>query len=244
MSVTVERQGSVSVVTLRWTEKRNALNPDDAREIVAALKTASAGSVLVITGEGAFCSGGDLPAFAAISASSEIQAIRHEVYMHMQAIIRTLGDCPVPTIAAIDGPAVGLGFDIALACDMRFIGEEGWMRQGWASAGLVPGVGGVGLLNRLNPSAMWQLVADQDRVNGPAAAALGLGEAVPHGLTAAVARGEKLATLGRNLLEQYVALTRSTSWPTQEHFELAADIQSSLIGSQAFREKANRILAK
>jgi 2-(1,2-epoxy-1,2-dihydrophenyl)acetyl-CoA isomerase len=43
----------------------------------------------------------------------------------MQAIVRALGSLPVPTIAAVDGPAVGLGFDIALACDRRFVGKDG-----------------------------------------------------------------------------------------------------------------------
>jgi enoyl-CoA hydratase/carnithine racemase len=62
----------VSVLTFRWTDKRNALNPDDAQAIVAAIEQASAtASLLIVTGEGAFCSGGDLPAFAALSAGAK-----------------------------------------------------------------------------------------------------------------------------------------------------------------------------
>lgn len=245
MSVTVEAHGPVSVVTFRWTQKRNALNPDDAVAIVRAVEeAATTSSVVIITGEGAFCSGGDLPAFAALSAAAkDVSTVRHEVYSHMQAIIRALGDCPVPTIAAVDGPAVGLGFDIALATDMRFVGTAGWFRQGWASAGLVPGVGGVGLLQRINPTALWKLVADQEKIDAAASEKLGLGEAAPVALTAAIERGTRLATLGRPLLEHYVTLSRDVSWPADAHFDLTADIQATLIGSAEFRELAATILA-
>lgn len=246
MSVTVEGRGPVSILTFRWTDKRNALNPDDAQAIIAAVEQAAAtASVLIVTGEGAFCSGGDLPAFASLSAGAkDIAEVRDEVYGHMQAIVRALGACPVPTIAAVDGPAVGLGFDIALACDMRFVGANGWFRQGWASAGLVPGVGGIGLLHRVNPTVVWKLVAEQQKLDGPASEALHLAEAAPDALSAALDRAEQLAALGRPLLEHYVTLTRDVSWPDTGHFELTADIQASLIGSAEFRELAASILGK
>ena len=58
-------------------------------------------------------------------------------------MIRTLMAVPVPTIAAVDGAAVGMGMDLALACDSRFIGTTGWMRQGWARYGAIPATGGL-----------------------------------------------------------------------------------------------------
>jgi enoyl-CoA hydratase/carnithine racemase len=246
MPVTVDNHDDTAVVTFRWVEKRNALNPDDAHEIVAALEAASLDSaVVIVTGEGAFCSGGDLPAFAALSsAAPDIAAVRDTVYGPMQSIVRALGSTPVPTIAAIDGPAVGLGFDIALACDMRFVGSDGWIRQGWAPAGLVPGVGGVGLLQRLNPTALWRLVADQERLDGRACAELQLAEAADNALDAALSRARKLAAFGRPLLEHYTNLSRSVAWPDASHFDLSADIQAGLIGSEPFRLLAASILGK
>jgi enoyl-CoA hydratase len=246
MPVTVDDHAGVGVVTFRWPHKRNALAPEDADEIVAALTAAATwADVIVVTGEGAFCSGGDLPAFAALSeAAHDVAEVRRTVYGRMQAVVHALGASPVPTIAAIDGPAVGLGLDIALACDMRFVGAAGWMRQGWAMAGLVPGMGGVGLLNRVNPTALWPLVADQERLDADRCAELGLAEAAANGLEAALSRGAKLAVHGRPLLEHYTALSRDVSWPRESHFALSADIQAELIGSEEFRILAAAILAK
>jgi enoyl-CoA hydratase len=244
MPVTVEHRDQVAVVTFRWPSKRNALNPDDATEIVEAIGQATReASVLVLTGEGAFCSGGDLPAFAALSeAAPDVATVRTTVYGRMQAIIRSLGEAPIPTIAAIDGPAVGLGLDIALACDMRFIGRDGWIRQGWAMAGLVPGVGGVGLLDRVNPTALWGLVADQERLGGDRCVELHLAEAADVALDAAVNRAQKLALLGRPLLEHYTSLSRQSTWPDAALFERSADIQAELIASEEFRTLTRQIL--
>src|SRR3954470_10094218 len=62
MGVTVESDGSVATVTLRWPEQRNALGPDEARDVTAALTStvAAGGRGGVVAGEGAFCAGGNL----------------------------------------------------------------------------------------------------------------------------------------------------------------------------------------
>jgi hypothetical protein len=73
------------------------------------------------------------------------------IYDLPQSMVRALVSVSVPIIAALDGPAVGLGMDLALACDMRLVGAGGWMMQGWARAGLVPATGGVLLMERLAP---------------------------------------------------------------------------------------------
>src|SRR5437870_3214515 len=101
-----------------WPERRNALRPEDAEEVAAAVDTAgaAAASAVILTGAGAFCAGGDLRTFAELSARHAPGEIEAQVYRRVQAMIRALRRCPVPTIAAVDGPAVGLGFDLALAC--------------------------------------------------------------------------------------------------------------------------------
>jgi enoyl-CoA hydratase/carnithine racemase len=244
---TVEIKGAVAIVTMRWPEKRNALSPSDGDEVTAAIVEAAqdaAVCALVLTGDGAFCSGGDLRAFAELSRTTPSDQVHKTVYGRMQAIVRALRDCPVPTIAAVDGPAIGLGLDLALAADMRFIGPKGYLRQGWAQAGLVPGVGGVPLLERVAPGLLWRLVADQAKLGPEECRDLNLGEAgEPDALTAAVSRAESLAPVGRHVLEHYARLYRLASWPSEQQFEEAGHIQGRLIGSQRFRDLTEKVLS-
>jgi len=168
MGVTTERVGSAAVIVLDWPERRNALGPDEALEVTAALREAASPPEvcgLVLTGNGAFCAGGDLRGAVERSAMPEDER-RRLVYGAFQGLVRALVDVPVATVAAVDGPAVGMGFDLALACDSRFVGPDGWCQQGWGRVGLVPGTGGELLLRRLAPSALWALLEDQPRLSG------------------------------------------------------------------------------
>lgn len=245
--VRVDGRGPATVVTMSWPHKRNALGPDEAGELADALRASGQrdGSVVVLTGEGAFCAGGDLPTIARVTGGMSSEEIRQTVYGRFQGVIRALRDCPVPTIAAVDGPAVGLGMDLALACDMRFVGPNGWMQQGWARAGLIAGTGGVALLHRLRPGLLWQLVAEQNRLGREECERLGLAEAAEgSALDAALARAEALARIPRDVLGHYVALDRAASWPAPEHFDEAARIQGGLLASDRFREFAQQMMAK
>jgi enoyl-CoA hydratase/carnithine racemase len=241
MSVTVEVRGFAALVTMRWADKRNALGPSEAREITAAVDRAAeqALAAVVLTGEGAFCSGGDLRTFADISARHSVTDIRDHVYADMQGILRALAACPVPTIAAVDGPAIGLGFDLALACDMRFVGPSGWLQQGWAMAGLINATGGIALMNALNPAAVWRVIAEQPRLDRETASDLGLAErADGTAVDSAIARAQQLSAIPRDVLTHYCELDRGCRWPDPSHFDRAAAIQAELIGSPRFRELA------
>lgn len=245
MTVEVALTEHAAVVTLRWPELRNALGPETVNEVADALEQAAASgrAAVVLTGEGAFCAGGDLKGFADLSASSPAEHIRDVVYGRVQRMIRVLADSPVPTIAAIDGPAVGLGMDLALACDMLLVGPRGWLQQGWARAGLIPGTGGAALLHRLNPAIGWQLLAEQSRLDGARCVELGLGEiAEGTALACSLTRAEALAALPPEVLRGYVELLRPLGWPQEEHFAACARLQSGFIGSERFRLMAQELL--
>jgi enoyl-CoA hydratase len=251
MPILMAVRGSALVVTLDFTQKRNALNADDAVELDEALRSASdqaddAGlAALILTGNGAFCSGGDLPYFAALGATKSAEDVRSTVYSKMQNIMRALLQCAVPTIAAVDGPAIGLGMDLALACDMRFVGPQGYLMQGWARAGLIAGTGGVGFLARLAPTAFWSLTIDQTKVDIDSAASRGLAEpGEPDALTAALKRADRIAkVMGPEVAGHYAALARQARWPSEDEFDASARIQGGLITSERFRAMAERVLA-
>ena len=236
----------IALLTLRWKEKRNSLNPDNTREIAAAITTASeTNDVLILTGEGAFCSGGDLRAFAEISATKGVEEIRDHVYGDVQLMLRAIFNSPVPVLAAVDGAAVGLGMDLALACDSTLIGPEGWLQQGWARAGLIAGTGGIAMLQVARPKLLTKLLATQDRLGATACDELGLGEiALPTALVGALERALALQAIDREVLRAYMELSRAETWPSPDHFARCAELQAGFIGSERFRLLAAQVLGE
>lgn len=109
------RDGPVSVLTLQRPERRNALNLELARAIDAAARAeVDAGArVLVVTGEGSsFCSGADLTG-----------VYGEEFLDALYGMLHGLTRLPVPLVAAVNGPAIGAGTQLALACDLRVADE-------------------------------------------------------------------------------------------------------------------------
>jgi enoyl-CoA hydratase len=244
VGVHVDRSGPASVVTLDWPDVRNALGPQEAGEIADAIDAASRMpvSAVVLTGTGAFCAGGDLTKFADLSKTHSPQQISETIYDHIHAVLRALRRSPVPTIAAVDGAAVGLGFDYALACDMRIVGPGGWFQQGWARAGLIPAAGGAAFLMHLAPHAVWSLL-DQQRLDASAAEKLHIAERDDtSALEGAIRRATQLSQLPEAVRSAYVELTRPLRWPKDEYLERCRVMQSDFIGSAEFRRRAEALL--
>jgi enoyl-CoA hydratase/carnithine racemase len=248
MGVTVELEGSVATVTLRWPEQRNALGPDEAREVTAALGSAVeyGAQVVVLTGEGAFCAGGNLRGMVA-RADMPPEERRRLVYSAYQGLLRALVDLPVPTLAALDGPAVGMGFDIALACDARLVGPGGWVRQGWGAIGAVPGTGGVLLLRLRAPGALWRMLPGQPKLHAAALAELGLAESTGDrpALETAQERALQLAQIPPHTLAAYVELDRAhLRAELAPHLEHVLDVQVRMLSDQGFKDRAQQALHK
>lgn len=249
MGVRCERDGHANVVTLDWPETRNAMGPDEVLELAAVLKTAADDADVhgvVITGNGAFCSGGNLKGTASRSGMPEEQR-RALVYSAFQNMIRAVIAVPVPTVAAVDGPAIGMGLDIALACDSCFIGPNGWCMQGWGSVGFVPGTGGEWLLRLKAPGLLWRLLEQQPRIDAALAAEWRLAESSApwNARERAVQRINNLAPMSRDALEAYVELGRlDLRKGLDEHLEVAVRNQVKLLSSPAVKARIAQVLKK
>lgn len=235
MGVRVEDRGAVTLVTLGWPERRNALGPQDASVLAERLERAARrpeACAVVLTGDGAFCAGGNVPDLLDVAAAGA-DALGEAIYGSFQRAIRAIVDSPIPVLAALDGPAVGFGMDLALACDERWLGPDAWMLQRWAALGLVPGTGGALFLRRTAPSLLWRLVETQDRLDGPRAERWGLGRACDGpALDAALDAAGRLAHRGRAVLEGYCALARADlRAELDEHLRQCVEIQVRLAGS-------------
>src|SRR3990170_2100094 len=146
-TITFEKRGRVGLITLNRPEKLNAWNPRMEVEFIDCVARASEDrdvGALVITGAGrAFCAGGD------ISGWSEEIASRGEGRRARSPLLEREGspDVPIvrrrgkPVIAAINGPAIGIGLTMPLACDIRIASERATFSARFVKVGITPECG-------------------------------------------------------------------------------------------------------
>lgn len=120
----VTRDGAVALLTLQRPQRRNALDLELCRAIHASVDDAVAGGAraIVVTGEGtAFCSGADLGGvYGGDAAAPTSEGGFLEV---LYGMLHHLAEVPVPIVAAVNGPAIGAGTQLAMACDLRVADE-------------------------------------------------------------------------------------------------------------------------
>jgi enoyl-CoA hydratase/carnithine racemase len=148
-----ETDGPLAIITLNRPERLNALTGQTMAEIgeaLARVQEDDAVRVALITGAGrGFCSGGDRKDTAARVAGGDAPGHRGYTprpFYHAQHRFTTLDK---PVIAAVNGPAVGGGLDLALWCDIRIASEHASFGELYIERGLVPDMGGLYLLPRL-----------------------------------------------------------------------------------------------
>lgn len=153
-AVSLERRHGVALLTLRRPERLNAIGSDTVRALSADLaELAGDDSVgaLVVTGEGrAFSAGADIAEFSTFSTPREFSAFVHRItdaYADLQRL-------PKPSVAAINGIALGGGFELALACDLRIAAPDAKLGVPEIKLGLLPGAGGTARLTRMLPPAV------------------------------------------------------------------------------------------
>ncbi|WP_171098825.1 MULTISPECIES: enoyl-CoA hydratase-related protein [unclassified Ruegeria] len=137
----------LAVLTLNRPDKMNALTTNMRAEITHAMKHAARHArAIVLTGAGgAFCSGQDLGDASSTGRIDLERALRDEYEPMLQSIY----DCPVPTIAAVNGAAAGAGANLALCADVVIATESAYFLQAFARIGLLPDAGGTWFMPRL-----------------------------------------------------------------------------------------------
>ncbi len=177
--VRLERRGSIALVTLDRPERMNALSRsvvarfgEIGRELEAELETDAALRLVIVTGAGdkAFCAGADLKERAGMS-DDEVRALL-VAYETELGWLETIG---VPTLAAINGAALGGGLELALLCDLRVAAEHAVLGLPEVSLGVIPAAGGTQRLPRLLGEARAkELILRAARLSAPEALMLGL----------------------------------------------------------------------
>jgi 2-(1,2-epoxy-1,2-dihydrophenyl)acetyl-CoA isomerase len=240
-------EDGVAVLTLNRPDVMNALNTQMRAEILHAVKAAPGEArVLVMTGQGkAFCSGQDLGDRANADNLDLERTLRDEY----EPMLRAIFDCPIPTIAAVNGAAAGAGANLALACDVVIASESAVFLQAFTRIGLIPDAGGTYWLPRQMGFAkamgaalfaepisarqaaewgmIWEAVADDGFADHWAARAAKLAK----GPTAAYTRVKE-------------ALRTSFSHTLDQQLELEAKLQGACGRTRDFKEGVLAFLEK
>lgn len=145
-TITLDIAEDVAVLRLNRTDKMNALNTQMRAEITDAVGVAAkTARVLVMTGNGVcFCSGQDL-SDNGNAANLDLERVLRDEY---EPMLRAIGECPIPTISAVNGPAAGAGANLALAADVVIASESAYFLQAFTRIGLIPDAGGTYWLPR------------------------------------------------------------------------------------------------
>jgi len=145
-TLTLEIADGLAVLTLNRPDKMNALTTQMRAEIAYAVEVAGKEArALVLTGSGrAFCTGQDL-GDGATGAKVDLERTLRDEYVPM---LNAIYDCPIPTLAAVNGPAAGAGANLALAADVVIATESAYFLQAFTRIGLIPDAGGTWFLPR------------------------------------------------------------------------------------------------
>jgi enoyl-CoA hydratase len=177
-----EHEDGVRVITLDDPGRRNIIGPELQADLHAAVRRVQGdrdATAVVVAGAGsAFCGGADLPAIFGDTSRSvaQLRDDLHEVY----ACFLVLRELSVPTIAAVQGPAVGAGLNLAMSCDLRVVGPDASFAATFSRIGLHPGGGCTWfLVQALGKERALQVLLDGGALSGA--------EAVTRGLAATLA---------------------------------------------------------
>ncbi|WP_030168735.1 MULTISPECIES: crotonase/enoyl-CoA hydratase family protein [Actinomycetes] len=180
--VIAHTEDSITTWTLNMPETRNPISGDEVVSRMVDLAAAANADrnvrVVILTGAGsAFSAGGNVKDMVdRVGMFGGNQAdIQHGYTSGIQRLTRAIYGCEVPIIAAVNGPAVGAGCDLALMADMRIASENAFFAESFVKLGLIPGDGGAWLLPRVVGAARAaEMAFTGDRVDAATALEWGL----------------------------------------------------------------------
>jgi enoyl-CoA hydratase len=140
VEVRFERHGPIAVLTIDRPHAANAFGPGavgEFRQHLATIRADASIAGVVVTGAGDrhFCSGGDVKAYSVFASAAELDP----VFDDARAVLDELDLLTVPTVAAINGVAIGGGFELALACDFRIAHVSATLSLPQVRMGILPG---------------------------------------------------------------------------------------------------------
>lgn len=250
------RHGRVVIITMDKPDRRNALSTEEEciefAETLDRLNADTGVSVVVLTGAGScFSAGGDIRNMkeqTGLSAGGPAE-LRATYRRAVQRMARSMYSLEMPSIAAVNGPASGVGLDLALLCDVRIAAQSARFAESFIKVGLISGDGGAWLLQRaVGMSNAAEMTFTGDLVDADHALRIGLVSRVvaDDALMSTVEElAERMAANPPRALRQNKRLLREamfTSFP--DHLETAVHLQAQAQRSDEHFEAVSAFLEK
>ena len=231
-NILLEKKGLYAVATINRPKALNALNSEVLSDLDELVQTVSADAdirALVITGSGekAFVAGAD------IGEMSTLTPEEGEAFgKHGNDVFRKLETLPIPTIAAVNGFALGGGCELSMSCDIRICADTAVFGQPEAGLGITPGFGGTQRLARLlGPGMAKQLIYTAKNIKADEAYRIGLVNAV-YPLDELMPAAEKMAeTIAKNAPIAVRACKKAINEGLEVEMDDAVVIEEKLFGS-------------
>jgi 2-(1,2-epoxy-1,2-dihydrophenyl)acetyl-CoA isomerase len=248
-----EEEG-IGTLTLNRPEAFNAMSPEmiaELPEIFSWLADEATLRALIVTGAGkAFCAGGDVNWFLEGVEDPEVDlpaAVRRGADVLHQGIV-DLRRVPYPVIGAVNGPAAGAGFSLALACDVRIAAEGAFFAPAYGRIGASPDGGLIYFLSRLlGPGRALELLLEDPNMSAEDALAeriVGAVVAPEELLGAAREKAVKLGAMAPHYVRTAKALTAvSIETPIAEHLQLERHGIADSMATEDLRRGVSAFLA-
>ncbi|MEO0607040.1 MAG: crotonase/enoyl-CoA hydratase family protein [Pseudomonadota bacterium] len=254
--IKLEKNGAIATLTLTRPEMLNALGQEgDGADVAAACAEIEGDPdirVAILTGEGrGFSAGGDIKAMRdrtgafAGSPYNIREGYRHNIHR----IVKSLYNLETPLIAAVNGPAIGLGCDVACMADVRIASDKAKFGVTFLKLGLIPGDGGAWLLPRIiGASRAAELLFTGDVIDAETAAEWGLisravpGEALMDEATALALRMAQQPPQSLRVAKTLLRHGATASYDTI--MEMSAAAQSMMHHTEDHIEGVNAVLEK
>lgn len=252
--VRVRQDGVIFEVILNRPEKHNAIHWPmmlDLKEAIAVAENTRGIRGILVRGEGrGFSSGIDLLAFPELA-----QAFGENWQDHMldvtdafQSVLNTVAQCSIPTIALLQGYALGLGFEIALACDLRIASRHTKIGLPEARLGLIPDVGGTTRLTQLvGPARAKEIITTGRMIDLELAESWGIVNYIVSGSDALEKKGREIIqeiALSAPLAVSYAIRVIDEIVDLNRGLRLEAWAQNQLIHTQDFQVGVQSALTK
>ena len=234
----LERDGDVALLTLQRPEARNALTHRTYAELERAVRTCDARCLVVTGADPAFCSGDDVRQVMAGGSGAPAEGLARAPRLTPAAA--ALLETDVPVVAAVNGPAVGWGMELALLADLRVASERARFGELFVLRGLCCDVAGLGRLAGLvGRERAAELLFTGEVIDAPRALELGLvSRVVPHAalLPEALALAQRIAANPPRAVRALKAGLREALDPDWE--QLGRFVSSTL--AELFRTEDHR----